>query len=522
MSFSSNSVLWERQILRLAHIVKAYNIPPALVIGFDHTGFQVLPLKNTTWAARGASVVPMIGLDDMRQITGVIVEAMGDEFEGLVVGMQLVYQGKTDRCLPDTQHREKSLFQDFIFTYTYNHWADEDTNIDLFEFIIVPHLLAVKTRLNLLDDQHAVTMLDAWPVQKTESFKSRVKAKWPWIILLYIFAGGTGKSQKYDVDGANVMKPKLSNRAAQYIEREFAKQLKEGAKAEDIRLDLTLNTLKVQQLYWLGEVYDEFKANVPARIAGWLKTKVPLAFTPEWQQRALEWKASGKLWPSNSVDAVPEGEELEPSPTQDDLVLVFTVGQELADRDDADRTHLCRDTFVSLGGTVVEARKKAKRAGITAEDLEYEIEDMTPETVCLCLAANQDEYSFRLKVGKFVSPPLHLLHVQDVDPESGKILWQWYFPKAGSMLNSKTRVLKPDAMANGFTGGKSPVKAWCSFFNDEFIYCWELDEGDFPGSIPEDFQPSVLANLGAMMKAQRQGKNKATSGTGPSTSATSA
>ncbi|KAK3250730.1 hypothetical protein CYMTET_39903 [Cymbomonas tetramitiformis] len=72
----------------------------------------------------------------------------------------------------------------------------------------------------------------------------------------------------------------------------------------------------------------------------------------------------------------------------------------------------------------VEARKKAKRAGINAEDLEYEIEDMTPETVCLCLAANQDEYSFRLKVGKFVSPPLHLLQVRDVDPESGKILWQ--------------------------------------------------------------------------------------------------
>ncbi|KAK3267447.1 hypothetical protein CYMTET_23988 [Cymbomonas tetramitiformis] len=156
-----------------------------------------------------------------------------------------------------------------------------------------------------------------------------------------------------------------------------------------------------------------------------------------------------------------------------DSIRTFPAG--ITQEGDDEEESAEAETAATTDTADVEARKKAKRAGITAEDLECEIEDMTPETV------------------------------RDVDRESGKILWQWYFPKAGSMLNSKTRVLKPDAMGNGFTGGKSPVQAWCSFFNDEFIYCWELDEGDFPGSILEDFQPSVLANLGAMMKAQRQG-----------------
>ncbi|KAK3275007.1 hypothetical protein CYMTET_16842 [Cymbomonas tetramitiformis] len=415
----------------------------------------------------------MIGLDDMRQITGVIVEALGDNYEGLTIGMQLVYQGKTDRCLPDLDHREKELFGDFIFTYTYNHWADEDTNIDLFKLLIVPHLVATKLRLNLLDDHPAVVMLDVWPVQKTSSFRDRVKAEWPWIILLYIYAGGTGRSQKFDVDGANVMKPKL----AQQQGVAFTLQLRDGVKPEDIRLDLTLSTLKIQQLYWLGEVYQEFKKNVPARTAGWVKTRVPLAFTPEWQRRALEWKADGKLWPGNSVDVVPEGEELEPSPTEDDLQVSgqFTDGQAaLADLVAEDAR--CRGTFEALGGAAVEDAKKAKKVGISAEDLEYELEDMTPETVCVCLAATQDEFCFRLKVGKFVSPPLHLLHVLDVDVDAA---------------------------------GRSAVKAWCKFFNDEFVYCWELDEGDFPGSIPKDFQPTVVANLSAIMKAQRKGKTTA-------------
>ncbi|KAK3251732.1 hypothetical protein CYMTET_38934 [Cymbomonas tetramitiformis] len=373
---------FERQILRIAHIVRLYNIPPALVIGFDHSGFQILPLKNTTWAERGSSVVPMIGLDDMRQITGVVVEALGDNFEGLVVGMQLVYQGKTDRCLPDREHRAKDMFSDFIFGYTYNHWADEDTNVDLFADIIVVHLLAVKARLKLLDDHKALVILDAWPVQKTESFRGRVRSKWPWIVLLYIFAGGTGRSQKYDIDGANVMKPKLNERAGLYVQKQFTERLDAGENPEEIRLDLTLSTLKVQQLYWMGEVYAEFKANVPARTEGWVKTKVPLAFTQEWQERALVWHEEGKLWKGNTVEEVPVGEEPTPLATQDDMdVGPFTDGA--AAQAMLAPTHeplSSRGTFESEGGAAVIANKNKAKQGITAEDLEYELEDMTPET----------------------------------------------------------------------------------------------------------------------------------------------
>ncbi|KAK3259479.1 hypothetical protein CYMTET_31524 [Cymbomonas tetramitiformis] len=540
---------WERQILRLAHIVKRYNIPPALVIGFDHTGFQLLPLQNTTWAARGASVVPMIGLDDMRQMTGVIVEAMGDNFEGLVVGIQLIYQGKTDRCLPDEGHRSKPLFSDFVFGYTYNHWADEDTNIDLFRDIIVVHLLQVKQRLQLLEDHRAVVMLDAWPVQKTASFRQRVQNKWPWIVLLYVFAGGTGRSQKFDVDGANVMKPKLSERARLYIEKhvcfvaagsfvflggfsfgnlgsvsksrsvlvQFSAKLKAGEKAEDIRLDLTMTTLKVQQLYWLGEVYAEFKANVPARTAGWARTQVPLAYTPEWQRCALEWHAEGKLWPGNTVEAIPAGDEQEPSPTTDDLeVQTFTDGQENeVARAGQIEPITCRDSFDSLGGADIENEKQQKKAKITAEDLEYDLEDMTPETVCVCLAEGKDEFSFAVKVGRYLSPLLHLLQVLDIDLEGNRIKWRWFYSKS-TCMNTKTRVMEVAALEHGFRNGKHPVQAWCSFYNDEFVYCWELDEEDDPACIPTDFHSALLKNLSALLKAKRGGQK--TSGAEPETS----
>ncbi len=96
----------------------------------------------------------------------------------------------------------------------------------------------------------------------------------------------------------------------------------------------------------------------------------------------------------------------------------------------------------------------------------------------------------------------------DIDLETDTIQWQWYYPKAGCFVNSKTRVIDTAALVDGFTAGRKPVQAWCDFFNDEFVYCWELDVGDPVGSVPLDFHPTILANLRAILKAKRSGKAK--------------
>ncbi|KAK3286937.1 hypothetical protein CYMTET_5529 [Cymbomonas tetramitiformis] len=35
--------------------------------------------------------------------------------------------------------------------------------------------------------------------------------------------------------------------------------------------------MKARQLYWIGELYAELKANVPARTDGWVETRIPEA-----------------------------------------------------------------------------------------------------------------------------------------------------------------------------------------------------------------------------------------------------
>ncbi|KAK3247538.1 hypothetical protein CYMTET_42966 [Cymbomonas tetramitiformis] len=107
---------------------------------------------------------------------------------------------------------------------------------------------------------------------------------------------------------------------------------------------------------------------------------------------------AGKLWPGNSVEDVPAADELEPSPADDDLGnMTFTDAAEAAAAGLVVReVETCRDTFDSLGGADI-VKSKEKVAEVSAEDLEFELEDMTPETVCICLAEGKDEFSFIVK-----------------------------------------------------------------------------------------------------------------------------
>ncbi|KAK3240006.1 hypothetical protein CYMTET_50115 [Cymbomonas tetramitiformis] len=403
----------EKHVLRVAHIVKTKNIPKALVVAFDHVGFQ-----------------------------------NGD---AIVVGIQLIYTGITDRCLPGLEHRSNELFADFDFTYTYNHWADEETNYRLFDKLIIPHLVATKERLHLPPDHPALCLLDCWPVQKKESFRERVKTSWPWLHLEYIPPGCTGKAQKFDLDGGGVYTPKLQQRTTAYIQEEFQKSLSSGVALSNVKLDLTLTTMKVRQLYWILEVHTEFKNNVAARNKGWQLTGIPNAFTEACQQKALERHVKGELWPSSALEDVPEGEEHEPSPESDDTEAGVEDPQSATGggaSTSAVPTASCTGIFENVGSEIEGARNARKRKGSEVEfDVEFDFEDMTDSTYAVVLAPLKDEFSFTLKVGKFVSPWLYLV--------------------------------------SGFTEGRHITEVWEEFDAGEIVYCWDAEEDDANG-IPEN------------------------------------
>ena len=93
-------------------IIEIEEIPCELVINCDHTGIHYIPLSSWTMTKEGSKRVEIIGIDDKRQITAVFGGTLAGDF----LPPQLIYKGKTTKCLPSVDFP-----QALYITYTENH-----------------------------------------------------------------------------------------------------------------------------------------------------------------------------------------------------------------------------------------------------------------------------------------------------------------------------------------------------------------------------------------------------------------
>jgi len=68
---------------------------------------------------------------------------------------QLIYQGKTERCLPHF-----SFPGDWHITSTSSHWANEETTRAYIEEIILPYLSKKRRELKLSENYPALMIFD--------------------------------------------------------------------------------------------------------------------------------------------------------------------------------------------------------------------------------------------------------------------------------------------------------------------------------------------------------------------------
>lgn len=92
--------------MQIAHLVDLYDVPAELVVNSDQTGIPLVPSSDYTRAAKGAKDVSTHGHGDKRQITVVPSTAA----TGMSLPMQVIYQGKTQQCLPPIMKRTGAKF----------------------------------------------------------------------------------------------------------------------------------------------------------------------------------------------------------------------------------------------------------------------------------------------------------------------------------------------------------------------------------------------------------------------------
>ena len=96
--------------LRIAYLVKLYNIPLSLVVNTDQTSIHLVPLaEDRTWKKKGSNDVGVIGGDDKMAITPCVSSATN----GYLFPLQLIFSGTSKRVIPKTQ-LGKALIMVFI------------------------------------------------------------------------------------------------------------------------------------------------------------------------------------------------------------------------------------------------------------------------------------------------------------------------------------------------------------------------------------------------------------------------
>ena len=77
-------------------IQKRHNIPDDMILNFDQTPLSYVSSPGHTLHFKGASNVPLVGKGKKKQITGTFTVSKS----GIFLPMQLIYEGKTERCHP--------------------------------------------------------------------------------------------------------------------------------------------------------------------------------------------------------------------------------------------------------------------------------------------------------------------------------------------------------------------------------------------------------------------------------------
>ena len=104
-------------------------IPIELIFNWDQTGVNYVPVSAWTMKKEGSKRVEIVRADDKRQITAVFTVSMAGDF----LPVQLIYQGKTSKCLPPY------VFPlDWHITYSANHWSNDTTMQGYVDKILLP------------------------------------------------------------------------------------------------------------------------------------------------------------------------------------------------------------------------------------------------------------------------------------------------------------------------------------------------------------------------------------------------
>ena len=244
----------EEFLLDLIQVVELSEVPPDLIFNWDQTAISLVPSSQWTLDKKGKKRVAIAGHSDKRQITAVMCAALTGE----VLPIQLVYEGKTNRC-----HPAYDFPANWVISHSPNHWSNEQTMIEYITGVIVPFVEQKRDDLELDKDHAAVAIFDHFKGQLTEKVTQLLEENNIHSVL--IPAAYTGDLQPMDISVNKALKSFMRKKFSEW----YAEQVTElYCNGEDDPVDLSSALMKCLGARWIEQAIEYLADNPHFIVSG--------------------------------------------------------------------------------------------------------------------------------------------------------------------------------------------------------------------------------------------------------------
>ena len=198
-------------------------------------------------AKEGSKRVEIVGADDKRQITAVFGRTMSGDF----LPPQLIYQGKTSKCLPKIEFPNN-----WHVTWSENHWSNQQTMEDYVLKILLPYIDGKRSTLKLTSDHPALVIFDRFRGQCTDKILGLLHTNNVHVVI--VPPNCTDRLQPLDVSVNKAAKEYMRRQFHSWYSDQVCENLKNGKVNESI--DLKMSVVKPLSAKWMLGLYDYMKS----------------------------------------------------------------------------------------------------------------------------------------------------------------------------------------------------------------------------------------------------------------------
>ena len=149
----------------ISSLTKSHETPDELKILTKMSSKFVAPSKVAI-VEKGSKHVSIAGGTDKHCITLTVTESMS----GQLLPLQVIYKGKTERCLPPKARDDKR----FPFSCNEKHWSNNKETLWLIDGILLAYIEKIKKNLHLPNNQKSLLIWNAFTGQNTNDVKNRL------------------------------------------------------------------------------------------------------------------------------------------------------------------------------------------------------------------------------------------------------------------------------------------------------------------------------------------------------------